>query len=73
MPARSPEIRVASSKLGGLSKSRRPDDPDVAEAHRDLAAAKIAEYIRRTVEAAPPLTAGQRSKLAVLLLAGPAT
>lgn len=37
---------------------------------RDYAAAKLAEYIKRVVDAAPPLTDEQRDRLAVLLTVG---
>ncbi len=37
------------------------------EHRRDLAAARIAGYIKVTVDAAPPLTADQRDRLAALL------
>jgi hypothetical protein len=40
---------------------------DATNARRDLAEAKIAQYIRQVVEAAPPLTAEQRDRLALLL------
>ncbi|KHL19580.1 UNVERIFIED_CONTAM: hypothetical protein LK11_00775 [Mumia flava] len=40
---------------------------DVTEARRNHAAAKLEDYIRRTVDAAPPLTEAQRDRLAALL------
>ena len=50
----------------------RPDSQELADARRDLAAEKLAAYIRRTVDAAPPLTTEQRDRLALLLRGGAA-
>src|ERR1700744_5997515 len=55
------------ARVGALSRDRAPDDPEFIAAKRDLAAAKIAEYVSRVVTAAPPLTDEQRTKLAELL------
>lgn len=49
---------------------RRDPDADVTELRAQLKAERLEEYIRRTVDAAPPLTPEQRDKLA-LLLRGP--
>ena len=46
---------------------RHHPDADHGDLKRDLAAANLEDYIRRTVDAAPPLTAEQRDRLAVLL------
>lgn len=63
---KSPRGRVAA-----LSRSRLADDPDLINARRDLRAARLADYVKRSVESAPPLTAAQRACIAALL--GPAT
>ena len=42
--------------------------PNVLDTPRELAEAKIAAYITKTVAAAPPLTEMQRARLAPLLL-----
>jgi len=55
------------ARVASLSRSRTPDDPDLIAARRNLRAARLEDYIRRTVEAAPPLTAEQRDRLAILL------
>ena len=49
---------------------RRDPDADVTELRRQLRAERLEEYIRRTVDAAPPLTAEQRDRLAALLRGG---
>jgi hypothetical protein len=46
---------------------RRPNSPELEQARRELAAAKIEDYIKRTVEGAPPLTDEQRTRIASLL------
>ena len=55
------------ARVASLTRSRTPDDPDLIAARRNLRAARLEDYIRRTVEAAPPLTAEQRDRLAILL------
>ncbi len=45
-----------------------PDDTvSIAALRRELRAARLAEYIRRAVDDAPPLTAEQRLRLASIL------
>jgi hypothetical protein len=47
---------------------RRNQVPEVIEeARRDLAAEKIANYVTKVLDAAPPLTDEQRARLAELL------
>jgi hypothetical protein len=58
------------AKVAALSRSRSADDPDLIEARRNLSAEKLEDYIRRTVDAAPPLTAEQRARLAGILAGG---
>lgn len=55
------------ARVAALSRSRTPDDPDLAAARRDLRAARAEDYIRKVVEAAPPLTDEQVRRLSVLL------
>ena len=43
------------------------DHPQVDEARRDFKAARLAAHIAKIVDAAPPLTAEQRDRLATLL------
>lgn len=52
-----------------LTRHRKPDDPALLTAKRDLAAAGLEQFIRRTVDAAPPLSPDQRDRLALLLRA----
>ena len=59
-------------RVAALSRSRDANDPDLINARLELRAARLADYIQRTVNAAPPLTAEQRDRLA-LLLASPAS
>lgn len=48
----------------------RWDKPNQAETSRALAAAKLAAYIERVVDQAPPLTDEQIDRLALLLRGG---
>jgi hypothetical protein len=59
-------------RIAGLARAvrngERPvDDPELACAKRDYAAARIADYINKTLADAPPLTGEQRTALAELL------
>lgn len=58
------------ARVASLSRSRPADDPDLVDARRDLIASRAEEYIRKLVDAAPPLTAEQRSRLAALFAPG---
>ena len=55
------------------SKSRGGDQPErIRRARADLAKAKLEQYIQRVLQDAPPLTAEQLARLAVLLQGGTA-
>lgn len=55
-----------------LATTRRlHPDADITDLQRDLKAARLADHIRKTVDAAPELTADQRERLAGLLRGGP--
>lgn len=62
-----PDWPQARGRVAALSRSRTPDDPDMVAARRDLRAARLAESIRRTVDALPALTDEQRAELARIL------
>jgi hypothetical protein len=55
------------ARVASLCRSRTPDDPVLLGARRDLRAARAEDYIKRLVDAAPPLTPGQLDRLAVML------
>lgn len=42
----------------------------IVEARRELAAAKLEDYVRRVVDAAPPLTEAQRDRITAILRGG---
>jgi hypothetical protein len=58
------------ARVAALTRSRQPTDPDLLAAKRDLAESRAEEYIKRIVDAAPPLTQDQRSRIAALLQSG---
>jgi hypothetical protein len=60
------------ARVAALSRDRKPTDPDLLAAKRDLRASRAEEYIERIVNQAPPLTADQRSRIAALLRGGEA-
>lgn len=55
------------ARVASLSRSRPADDPDLINARRNLRCERLAAYIERVVDEAPPLTDDQRSRLAGLL------
>jgi len=69
-----PKSRALShrGRLNALKRHRSPDDPAIADATRDLAAERLAEHVRRVVDAFPPLTPEQRDRIAALLRDAPA-
>jgi len=52
--------------------ARKADPAQIDEARRDMRAARLGDYIQRTVDAAPPLTPEQVDRLALLLRGGDA-
>lgn len=73
MPARDPRTREISAQIGGLSRSRTDDDPDLVAAREALRLARLREAVRRAVAAAPPMTPEFKADLAELILLAPAS
>ena len=66
-------VSQAHSRLANAVKKSRRDPSarvEVEQARRELAEAKLAAYIPRMVDEAPPLSPEQRDRLAVLLRSG---
>jgi hypothetical protein len=63
-------VYAARGRHNALKRYRDADDPVVANAERDLRAAKLEDYIRKVVDQAPPLTPEQADRLAALLRGG---
>lgn len=67
--AAGPSSRLsAHARLAAVKRWRPDDEPALEVAERELREATLADHIRRVVETAPPLTAEQRARLAVLLM-----
>ena len=64
MAARDPALRVAATRVAAAKTNRSPELPRLK---RDLAALRIENYVRKIVDAAPPLTDEQRDRIAGLL------
>jgi hypothetical protein len=64
--------KVASAKGRYLAANRyHPNDRErIDDAGRELAAAKIEEYVERVVAQAPPLTPEERDRIALALRGG---
>jgi len=58
------------AKTAALSRSRRPDDPELLDARRQLAASVLEKHVAKVVALAPPLTPDQRDRIATLLSGG---
>ena len=54
------------ARIAALTR-HHPDDQKTIDLARDFKAERLAEYIERVVDAAPPLTQAQRDNLAILL------
>jgi hypothetical protein len=59
--------KIAGLGVGVKTGVRRPDDPELRDARRDYAAAKLNDYIMQILAEAPPLSDEQRNTLAELL------
>ena len=70
MPARDPALRRQIARAGGAARHHRPDAEDL---RGELATTRLEQHIVRVVNAAPPLTAAQKDRLAALLLRPEAT
>lgn len=60
------------ARIAALSRDRKPDDPDLIAARRDLAYERLAEHIRKIVDTAPPATPDQLARIGAILQAGAA-
>jgi len=72
---RPPSLAAQRAEIARAERRRHlhPDEPDQTVAlRRQYAAAKLADYIKRTVDAAPPLKPEERDRLALLLRGGAA-
>lgn len=58
------------ARIASLSRSRKPDDPELIEARRNLRAFRLADHVAKALEGAPPLTDEQRQSIARLLMGG---
>lgn len=63
-----PESRRIRAKIARTIQ--RDQQADVTDLRREFATARIADHIKRVVDAAPPLTPEQRDRLALLLRGG---
>lgn len=73
MPAHAPGISwtKARSCLANTVEADPTNVDAIADARRELKAARLADYITRVVDEAPPLTGEQRNRLALLLRGTP--
>lgn len=65
------QVLKARAELGVAS--RRGSGDAIADARRNLAAAKLETYVQRILEEAPPLTPEQRDRVSALLRVGGGT
>lgn len=60
-----PNVAKTRSRVGVAHRRGNPNE--IEQARQAHAAAMLADFIRRTVDAAPPLEQSQRDALAILL------
>lgn len=60
----------ARARVAAPARHRSESAPDLSAARRTLTDARAESYIRKLVDAAPPLSDDARRRLAVLLLTG---
>lgn len=70
MPKTHSEATLPQRRARIASAVALGDSEAATEARRDYYAAKLADYVQRTVAAAPPLTDEQLDRIAVLLRGG---
>lgn len=68
MAARTPARRSTASTIAAIERHNGTEDPRLPDLRRDLRAAELEDHIKQLVDAAPPLTAEQRLRLAGLLV-----
>ena len=62
-----PEARRLRGRIAAATRHHPGDTDTIADDKREYRFLVLADYIKRTVDAAPPLTPEQRDRLAVLL------
>ncbi len=62
--------RTARNRYGGVKRQHPHDEQRLEDARRELAAAKIEQYIDKVLSTAPPLTDSQRQTIVGLLRGG---
>ena len=67
---RSSAVAHKRGRVGGLSVTRAPDDPELISARQDLVVERLVEHAERVL--AKPLTDEQRDRIAALLQGGDA-
>jgi hypothetical protein len=70
MAAKSPVRQHLVSTIAAIEKHNGPGDKRLTDLRAKLATENIADHIRKVVDAAPPLSASQRERLALLLHPG---
>lgn len=60
---------VERARLASLTRSRASDDPELLNARRNMRAARLEDYISKTLDDSPPFTDEQLDRLALLLRA----
>jgi len=55
------------ARVASLTRSRKPDDPDLIAARQRLKAARLEEYVARVVAEAPPLAPADAERIASML------
>ena len=63
----SPAAAQHRARIAALARTKPADDPELVEEKKAFWTQRIEDYVRDTLEKAPPLSDEQRSRLAELL------
>ena len=58
------------ARVAGLTRDRSAKDPELLDARAQLAVQNIINFVTRTLEKAPPISAEQRQRITALFEAG---
>lgn len=58
------------ARIAGLSRDRAAKDPELLDARAQLAVQNIINFVNKTLEKAPPISAEQRQRITALFEAG---
>lgn len=68
--ATEPTFKTLRGRFSNMVRHHGPESPETITAKRDMKAARIAEWVARELEDAPPLTNAQLGRISSILYSG---